>query len=119
MMRTPTPSMQDIEKKRTWGLLWWDEWRDEYLFRHVQIDNPYQENEEWKITINEKFCKECIEDKVHKIVLHIGQREQEIYPPSKTTLKQLKRLKEYTDKPSMFTGSPAMRLYKIRVETLK
>ena len=97
--------------QRTWGLLHYDIWQAEYLFRHVKIHNPYKEENGWKISLNEKFLKSCMIDGVHKIVIKVGEREFELNPPPIKYLKEMEKKGEVEIKPSMFENAPAMKLF--------
>ena len=99
--------------KRTWGVEWYDEFRDDYLFRHVKIRNPFRDESHWKITLNEKFLLECIRDGVHKILVKVGEREFHLNPPPGKYLKELEKKGEVEIKQSIFEGSKPMKLYQI------
>lgn len=102
---------------RTWGIEWTDEWRDDYLFRHATIRNPFKEDNGWKITLNEKFLKECLRDGVHKIVIKVGEREFTLTPPPEKYLKELEKEGKVEIKPSLFENAPPMKLYQIVLNT--
>ena len=101
------------EVKRTWGLLHYDIWQEDYLFRHVKIKNPFKEDGRWKITLNERFLQNCILDGVHKIVVKVGEREFQLNPPPLKYLKELEKKGEVEIKPSLFENAEPMKLFSI------
>ena len=102
-----------ITKRRTWGIEHFDEWRNEYLYRHAEIRNPFNDNGKWTVSLNEKFLLECIVEGVHRIVVKVGEREMQMAVPPAKYLKQLEKEGMVEVKKSMFQGSPDMKLYKI------
>ena len=101
------------EVKRTWGLEWYDIWQEDYLFRHAKIRSPFKQDGRWKITLGEKFLKECIRDGVHKIVVKVGEREFLLNPPPEKYLKELEKKGEVEIKPSLFENAQPMKLFNI------
>ena len=93
--------------KRIWGIEFTDEVSGNFIFRRAEIKNPFMKNDKWFAGLNEKFLKDTIEKGIHKLILVVGQREIIVSPPTK---KEIKRM-EFEDIPSMFQGSPPMRVY--------
>ncbi len=96
---------------RIWGIFYESLEVDSYLFWRFQIDNPFRKGESWEIGLNEKFLREAIKKGVHRFLMIVGQREIPMNVPSTKKLKEKDNAGEFELKPSMFQGSPAMKIY--------
>ena len=97
--------------KKIWGIEFNDEYVDGYIFRRVEIKNPFQKDDDWFVGLNEKFLLDTIERKIHKLILKVGEKEIIVAPPNKKEIKQMVKEKMFEDRKSMFQGSPDMRIY--------
>ena len=93
--------------KRTWGLEYEEIISGPYKFWRVFIKNPFQKDEKWYAGLNQKFLENALKSGIHRLILVVGQKEIIVAPPTK---KEIKRM-EFEDIPSMFQGSPPMRIY--------
>ena len=93
--------------KRIWGISFEDINSGDYIFRRIIINNPFMENGEWFVGLNEKFLNDVIDKRIHRLVLKIGKREILIKPPNKKEIKKLK----FEMKKSMFENSPDLKIY--------
>ena len=99
-------------KKRIYGIYYEEIISDGYIIWRPEINNPFKEADGyWKIGLNRKFLTTARIRGVSYFLLTVGQREIKMSVPDEKTLKQKDKDKEYEDKPSIFKGSPPIRIY--------
>jgi len=99
---------------KIWGLQFESRIIDGQIWWFPTIHKPFFENG-WNIGLNEKFLREAIKKGVAKFVIKVGEREVFMTPPDEKQLKQKVENKEYEEMPSMFQGSPPLKIFKFRL----
>uniref|UniRef100_A0A6M3J6L2 Uncharacterized protein n=1 Tax=viral metagenome TaxID=1070528 RepID=A0A6M3J6L2_9ZZZZ len=94
-----------------WGLEYEEITSDGYKLWRVFIRNPFFLGDKWRVGINRKLISEARKTNVNQLLIQVGQQERMMNLPSESKLKQKVENGEFEDRPSMFTGSPPMRIF--------
>lgn len=94
-------------KSKIWGISFEDLVVGPYIYRYTEIKNPFQKDDSWFVGLNEKFLRDTIERKIHKLILRVGEKEIIIVPPNKKEIKKM----EFEVIPSMFQNGQPMKIY--------
>lgn len=100
--------------KKIWGIEYEEIYIDGMSIWRFNIKNPFFTGG-WKIGLNEKFLKEAIASGVGKLIAVVGQRDIPMWVPTAKELKRKNKANEFEDMPSLFKGSPDMRIYHFRL----
>lgn len=98
--------------KRIYGLEYEEIFSDNYIIWKTWIRNPFQMSDErYRIGLNSKFLLEARKKGVYKLIVQIGQAEKELKIPTLNDLQLKENNNEFELKPSMFQGSPPIKIY--------
>jgi hypothetical protein len=81
----------------------------------VFVRNPFFKDDKWRVGINTKLLSKSREAKVGQLLIRVGSQERMMNVPSEKLLKQKVEDGDYEDRPSMFSGSPPMRIFYFEV----
>lgn len=96
---------------RIWGIIFEEIIVDGEIYWKADIDNPFWEDNKLKIGLNQKFLEKARQRGVKKLILKVGEREIMRDLPAPKEIKAKDKLKEYEERPSLFSGKPPMRIY--------
>ena len=97
--------------KRIWGLEFSEVISDGHIIWIPEIRNPFMKDGWYRVGLNEKFLFQARTRGVSWILLKIGQQERQLNVPDKKAIKAMVKRGDYEDRPSMFEGSPPMRIF--------
>lgn len=97
--------------KKIWGLPYEEIYCDGYIIWKLYLSKPFLKNGKWFIGINEKTIREAQRSGVSRFILQIGQKEISMNVPTKQELTKKENYGEVELRPSMFRGSPPMKIY--------
>jgi len=97
--------------ERIWGLYFEEVISDGHRIWIPVFKNPFMKDGRYRIGINEKFIRLAQAKGVSYFLLRVGKQERQMNVPTKKMLKVMVKAKLYEDRPSMFAGSPPMRIF--------
>ena len=97
--------------QRIWGLEFEEIISDGTVIWCPIVRNPFMKDGRYRVGLNEKFLVKARERGVSWILLRIGQQERQLNLPDKKAIRVMVKRGDFEDRPSMFAGSPPMRVY--------
>ena len=88
-----------------------------WLIWRTYIKNPFKQDDNWKIGLNEKFLKTAISCGVKKFILQVGQREILMPAPDEKDLLRKDKAGEFAMQKSLFDGKPPFKIYHFILKT--
>jgi len=106
--------------RKIWGLPYEDEYSGVSL-RKLYFRRPFYQDGSYMVTIGSKMIGDARRNGIQHFILFSGDTNNPaeigyLNVPSKEEIARKDKEYEFEDKPSMFDGSPPMRLYKFKIK---
>ena len=100
---------------RIYGIEYEETGCPEHKIWQFKIRNPFRENNQWKIGLNEKFLREAIKKGIALFEMTLGESKVEMFPPDEKYLKIKDKRKEFEWKKSIFENGLEYKIYHFKV----